>query len=152
MTQKHPNPRKRQDRLVVRELADEVLVYDLARDKAFCLSPAAAAVWKLCDGKSSPRELARALKLNDQVVWCALDQLGKDGLLDGNVKVPASLARLNRRQQLRTLGKVAAAAIPLVTAVTAPSAAEAATCTKSGKACVSSAKCCSGICFGGKCV
>ena len=152
MTQKQPNPRKRQDRLIVRELSNEVLVYDLARDKAFCLNQAAAAVWTLCDGESSPRELARTLKLNDQVVWCALDQLGKDGLLEGPVKIPASLARLNRRQQLRALGKVAAVAIPLVTAVTAPSAAEAATCLATGKACVSSAKCCSGICSGGHCV
>ena len=31
-------PLARKDKLVVRELADEVLVYDLTRNKAFCLN------------------------------------------------------------------------------------------------------------------
>src|SRR5260370_28047995 len=149
MKHKQLQPRKRQDKLIVRELPGEVLVYDEARDKAFCLNQGAAAVWKLCDGKSTPRELARSLKLDDRVVWCALDQLGKEGLLDERLEMPASLAGLSRRQQLKTLGKVAAVAIPLVTAVTAPSAAGAATCFKNGPACSPSAQCCFRICAGG---
>jgi hypothetical protein len=60
------------------------------------------------------------------VLWCALDRLGKDGLLDGGVEMPPGLAGLTRREQIKALGKVAAVAFPVVTAVTAPSAAEAA--------------------------
>jgi hypothetical protein len=51
-------PRARTDGLVVKELTDEVLVYDLKRDKAHCLNLAAAAVWKLCDGRSTAAEIA----------------------------------------------------------------------------------------------
>jgi hypothetical protein len=149
---KQQRPRKRQDQLIVRELSEEVLVYDLARDKALCLNQVAAAVWERCDGKFTPRELARALKLDERVLWCALDQLGKDGLLDARVEMPPSLAGLSRRQQIKTLGKVAAMAIPLVTAVTAPSAAEAATCKAHGQSCSTGAQCCSGICIGSKCI
>jgi hypothetical protein len=126
MKQPPPRPRKRQDNLIVRELPEELLVYDLARDKALCLNHLAASIWKRCDGKSTPQELARALKLDQRVLWCALDRLGKDGLLDGIVEMPPGLAGLTRREQIKALGKSAAIAIPLVTAVSAPSAAEAA--------------------------
>jgi len=151
MKRKQPQPLKRQDQLIVRELPGEVLIYDEARDKAFCLNEGASAVWRLCDGKATPRELAGALKVNDAVVWCALDQLGKQGLLDGRVEMPDGLARLTRRQQLKTLGTLAAVAIPLVTAVTAPSAAEAATCLPRAAPCSTGAQCCSGICTSGFC-
>lgn len=148
---KHQYPNRRQEKLVVRELADETLVYDLARHKALCLNVAAAAVWKRCDGKATPQQLARELGMDVQAVWCALDQLGKDGLLEGRPTLPSGLAGLNRRQQLKLLGKVAAVTIPLVTAVTAPTAAEAATCLPSGATCGISAQCCSGICSGSVC-
>ena len=38
-------PRARQDELVVEELQDETLVYDLKRHKARCLNRTAALVW-----------------------------------------------------------------------------------------------------------
>ena len=38
-------PRARQDELVVEELQDETLVYDLERHKARCLNRTAALVW-----------------------------------------------------------------------------------------------------------
>jgi hypothetical protein len=152
MKQQPPRPRKRQDKLIVRELPEELLVYDLTRDKALCLNQVAAAIWKRCDGKSTPRELARALQLEDRVLWCALDQLGRDGLLEASVEMPPALGGLTRRQHIRELAKAGAIAIPLVTAVTAPSAAEAATCKAHGQSCSSSVQCCSGICSGSKCV
>jgi hypothetical protein len=54
-------PKARTADLVINDLTDEVLVYDLKRDKAHCLNPTAAAVWKLCDGKSSAAEIAGRL-------------------------------------------------------------------------------------------
>jgi len=39
-------PRKRRDGLVVQELPEETLVYDLERHKAHCLEAASAAVWE----------------------------------------------------------------------------------------------------------
>ena len=53
-------PDKRTNGLVVTELQDEVLVYDLERHRAHCLNPTAAFVFRRCDGRTSVRELARA--------------------------------------------------------------------------------------------
>ncbi len=41
-------PRARQDELVVKELPDETLAYDLKRHKAHCLTRTAAQEWQHC--------------------------------------------------------------------------------------------------------
>ena len=43
----------RHDELVVQELPDEVLVYDLRKHKAHCLNQTAAFVWNHCNGQAS---------------------------------------------------------------------------------------------------
>ena len=50
-------PRARQDELVVEELPDETLVYDLKRHKARCLNRTAALVWQhiVMDDRAWPR-------------------------------------------------------------------------------------------------
>ena len=55
-------PRARTDNLVIRELDDETLVYDTARDEAHCLNRTAALVWKLCDGQTTAMQAARSLR------------------------------------------------------------------------------------------
>jgi len=54
-------PKARTADLIVKELPEEVLIYDLKRDRAHCLNLTAAAVWKYCDGQTSPAEIARRL-------------------------------------------------------------------------------------------
>jgi len=48
-------PAARQEGLLVRELNDETLVYDLFNigHKAHCLNSTAALIWKYCDGQTS---------------------------------------------------------------------------------------------------
>ncbi|HAF25007.1 MAG TPA: hypothetical protein DCK93_19230, partial [Blastocatellia bacterium] len=81
-------PLARQESLVIKELPDETLVYDLREDKAHCLNQTAARVWKSCDGQTTVSEIARALggKINsrsdEDIVWLALDQLQKFKLLE----------------------------------------------------------------------
>src|SRR5436309_304107 len=36
--------------LIIRDLTDEVVLYDRKTRRAHCLNPIASAVWKLCDG------------------------------------------------------------------------------------------------------
>ena len=154
---RNSKPLARRAGLVVREIPGEVLAYDLDRDKAFCLNRTAALVWKHCDGDASPADLSRILEreiggtIDDKVVWCALDQLGRHQLLERSIPTPASLSGMTRRQQLRALAKVAAVAAPLVTAVVAPRAAEAASCKRSGMPCSSGVQCCSGLCPSATC-
>ncbi|MFL6210406.1 MAG: PqqD family protein [Pyrinomonadaceae bacterium] len=145
-------PLARKDNLIIRELPDEVLVYDLERDKAHCLNQTAALIWRHCDGRTSVSELARKLAhssaapIDERVVWFALKQLNKDQLLAAEVLPPAQMSGLTRRQMMRVLGVTAAVAIPLVTTIIAPTPAQASYGLPPGACCSASADCQSGIC------
>jgi Coenzyme PQQ synthesis protein D (PqqD) len=147
-------PLARTQGIVEQALPDEVLVYDLERHRAHCLNQTAALVWKCCDGRTSVAEMAHTLKremnaqVPEDVVWLALQQLGKVHLLAEPIHKPGGHDRLSRREVMRRLGLGAALALPLVTSIVAPTAAEAASCLGSGSACTTSAQCCSGSCAG----
>lgn len=142
-------PRMRKQGLVVDDLPDEVLVYDLERDQAHCLNRTAALVWRCCDGKTGAPEIARRLKaeldapFDEELVWLALDQLEKQQLLDRSISIPAQFTRLSRRQMIRNLGLAAAVAVPVVTSIVAPTAVQAATCLQPGAPCSPTILCCS---------
>ena len=153
---KQSAPQARSNGIVVEELADEVLVYDLNRDRAHCLNQTAANVWKLCDGKSSPAEIATRLGTGlepaaaQEVVWTAIDQLSRAGLLETKVKRPASA--ISRRDVMKKIAVAAAIGVPVVTSVVAPTSTFAATCRPSRAGCTTSAQCCSGVCDAGSCL
>lgn len=142
-------PSMRKQGLIIDELPDEVLIYDLERDKAHCLNRTAALVWRCCDGQTTAPEIARRLKVeldapfNEELVWLALEQLEKQHLLDHSISIPSEFTRLSRRRMIRNLGLAAAIAVPLVTSIVAPTAVQAATCQTSGNPCVPSKLCCS---------
>jgi hypothetical protein len=129
-------PHVREDGLVIHELEDETLVYDLESHKAHCLNQTAALVWKHCNGETTVGDLAKQLKselaapVNDDLVWYALERLGKANLLRERVARPLGTAGASRRAALRKLGWAAAVSLPLVTSILAPTAASAATCVK----------------------
>lgn len=129
----HSLPLARRD-LIVKELQNEVLVYDEKLKKAFCLNESSAVIWKMCDGQTTLAEMteraAQALRvpIDEAFVSFALERLKKDGLLEPGSDVPATVAGLTRAQLMERIGRVgiaAAVAIPLVTAVVAPTAAKA---------------------------
>ncbi len=121
-------PLARQADLIVQTVATEVLVFDKQTDRAYVLSPAAAAVWRACNGKRSVREIADYLNqtspTNEQTVWYALSQL--EDLLQEPLLMPKTMVGISRRQFLKRAGLVAgAAAIPVVVKMVAPTAAHA---------------------------
>ena len=149
-------PRARKEGLVVRELTDEVLVYDLARDKAHCLNSTSALVWKHCDGQTNVKEIARLLEgvgrthLSEDVVWLALGQLQRIHLLEERVMRPAGAERTSRRQMMRNMS-LAALLLPAIISITAPTAWAQGSCVPAGQSCAS-AQCCPGsICYTGLC-
>ena len=123
-------PARRTEGLVLTELMGEVLVYDLERHRAHCLNPAAAVVFKHCDGTRSVEDLAALLErelgapAHPDCVWLALDRLGKARLLRQRVSRPKEAGRLSRRELVRRVG--VAALLPAVTSLVAPTSAEAA--------------------------
>jgi Coenzyme PQQ synthesis protein D (PqqD) len=154
-------PTARKDELVIRELADELLVYDLKRHKAHCLNLTAAAVWKQCDGKTSIKAITRSLAkelqapVDERLVHLALEQLSKFQLLDETETLPPlpspEPARTSRREMMRTLGAAAAVALPLIVSISAPTSVQAASCVET--TCTAGGPpCCVGTCQNGLCV
>ena len=148
-------PRARKSGLIVKEVDNEILIYDQERNKAHCLNQTAAKVWKYCDGETTVATACQALSLDldtrvdEKLVSYAVDQFASDNLLETEVGMPAfMMPGLNRRQMVRTLGLAAAVAIPLVTSMVAPTPAQAASCFLAGTPCTASAECCSGVCNG----
>ena len=148
---KHLSPTARKEGLVVEELPDEVLVYDVNRHNAHCLNQSAALVWKHCDGRNTIEDLTRILQresktpVDDEVARLALEQLGKAHLLQEPI---GGTKGVSRREAMRRLGLAAAVTLPLVTSIVAPTPAQAATCLPALAPCGSPAECCSGVCAG----
>jgi Coenzyme PQQ synthesis protein D (PqqD) len=146
-------PLARREGFVIQKLADEVLVYDLERHRAHCLNLTAAAIWELCDGRTSVSEMVSRLRagghatVDVEMVRYGLRQLAKFRLLED--RLPEGVG-LSRRQLLRRVGVAAAVGLPVVASILAPTAAEAVSCAPSGGACVT-IPCCTGVCIGGIC-
>src|SRR5262249_23596083 len=103
----HSLPKARKNDLVTRQIPGELLVYDLKRQKAFCLNDTAATIWKNCNGKRTVSDLAATLSNNqhlptdERVIWLALDQLEKSYLLETRITRPIGLPSISRRSLLR---------------------------------------------------
>ena len=151
-------PKARHHELVVQELEDEVLLYDLMHHQAHCLNRTAALIWEHCDGKQTVRGLARLLEqklgvvTDEEVVWLGLRQLNKFHLLEEQMAPSAGPARISRRELGRKLGVVAALSLPLILSVVAPTAAQAATgALPDGSHCEVDAECASNCCVANLC-
>lgn len=115
----------RHHELVVQELPDELMVYDLKRHKAHCLNKTAALVWHHCDGQTNVAQLTELLKqevgsaVDEDVVWYALEKLSKADLLEGKMNLPVKDG-LTRRRMMRRLGTMIV--LPAVVSLVAPTA------------------------------
>jgi len=124
-------PAARRSKLVVSELADEVLVYDTEAHRAHCLNRTAALVWKSCDGETPVSRIVERVggqlsaPVAEDVVWLALDQLAEFDLLLPTAPRPAASSQISRRKMLRRLGITAAVSLPLITSIVSPTAAQA---------------------------
>jgi hypothetical protein len=145
-------PDARTEGLLIQELPDEVLVYDLDRHKAHCLNETAAFVWQQCDGTATVTEISERLAekfdapADEDVVWSALLQLEKSRLLQSRVTQTLGARKVSRRELMRKAGIAAAVALPLITSVVAPNAAAAASCIPFKGICNQAANfCCAGL-------
>src|SRR5256885_6695216 len=88
-------PRARRDNLIIRELDDETLIYDMDRDEAHCLNHTAALVWEHCDGKTTATQAARSLQsklatgVDSDLVWLAVKQLQTFHLVEPMQRSPS---------------------------------------------------------------
>ena len=126
-------PVARKEGLVIQEMPDEVLVYDLDTNKAHCLNQTAAFVWKSCNGRNSVAEITKLVgddsgsAVPEDLVWLAIDQLSEKNLLAKSLK--ANFNGSTRREVIKKIGLAAVIGIPVVASLTAPtSVLAAATC------------------------
>ncbi len=132
-------PLSRKDEIVVQELNGEVLIYDLRTNKAFCLNETSSLVWEACDGNNSVSEISRSISrklnapANEDLVWLALDQLKKEKLIANSEEVIPDFNGMSRRDVVKKVGFASLVAIPVISSLVAPVAAQTAgsTCTGS---------------------
>lgn len=122
-------PKSRKKDLVVQEMGDELMVYDMITNKAICLNKTSAFVWQNCDGNRDISQLVKLIKkefgssVDEDFVWLALDQLKKENLIDTNI--PKSFNGMSRRDVIKRVGLGTMVALPIVTGLIAPTAAHA---------------------------
>ena len=122
-------PLARRSRLVIEELTDASIIYDAVGSHLHSLNPAAAFVWKRCDGRHTIAEIVESFEQKYQMtesveaVWVALDQFHSKGLLEKELVCPTGLIDSSRRTLLKQVSL--GALLPLVTSMLAPNPANA---------------------------
>ena len=125
-------PAARTDELVVEELPDETLVYDLKRHKAHCLNRTSSLVWQHCDGRTTTTQVAEMLEeklglpRDEQIVGLALDRLRRAKLLADGTYAPGDEMSYSRRELVRKLAVVGGLTmlLPVITSLRSPLAAQ----------------------------
>src|SRR6185295_6250011 len=117
----------RNDELVVQDLPEEVLIYDLKSNKAHCLNKTAAFIWRHCDGHTTAEEIAKMMEeewrtpVTEDAVWFAVNKLSKAELLQQRIVLPEAKAGMTRRSAMRRLG-LGALLVPVVMTIVSPTA------------------------------
>ncbi|HXK08208.1 MAG TPA: hypothetical protein VMT70_01055 [Vicinamibacteria bacterium] len=153
-------PGRAKQRLVVRRVGAETIVYDPATHAAHCLGPLAAAVWRMWDARASAAEMSRRLEaeLDEPVdvlaVEVAARRLARAGLVERREPTPGEGGGgqpPTRREALREILALTGLAVASLVVPT-PSAA-AATCKPNwqigdggASRCQSGSECCSKCC------
>src|SRR5271170_3152520 len=96
----NPMPKAKTERLIVKVIDDETLVYDMSRHTASCLTELAAKVWRQCDGETSVAGIAVALGEDERSVWLALHQLAKSQLLTEAIAFPPDMTTAKSRREI----------------------------------------------------
>ena len=156
------HPKARTEKLIIKELPDETLVYDLESNQAHCLNKSASWVWRHCDGKTTVDDLSKAMAYetggaaDDNLIWFALQQLERFNLLTVTPTLPPDLVVLNRRRWVQQVG-FAAIALPLIISISAPDANAQGSCPAppakqpNGCPCNGNGNCLSGNCVANVC-
>lgn len=117
-------PPTRTESIVEQISGKEVLLYDLTTNKAYCLNETSSIIYKACNGATTFDELKSKHQFTDDLIYLALEQLQKDNLIDG--EPITHFAGMNRREVIRKVGLASMIALPVISSLVAPSAANAA--------------------------
>jgi hypothetical protein len=122
----NPMPKAKTAHLIVREIDDETLVYDMGRHAATRLNEFAAKVWRRCDGTTSVAAIADALGEDERAVWLALHQLTKAELLTEAIAFPPEMSAAKSRREIA--GRLGLGAAAFVASIVVSTTAAHASC------------------------
>ena len=111
-------PLAKKSDIIIQELTDELLIYNLSTDRAFCLNETSAFIWNKSNGKNTVSEIKSLMEkefnspVNEDLIWLALDQLGEDDLLE--VKPENKFTGISRREVVRRIGLSSLIALPVI--------------------------------------
>lgn len=135
-------PRVKTTGLVLKELVDETLIYDVETNTAICLNMAATVIMSACDGRSTVDDAKLSLvekggpSIDDELVWNTVEEFRRRNLLADVHTAPFSEKQVSRRTLLRQAAALGIA-VPIVMALAAPPALHAASaCLTAGQTCV----------------
>jgi hypothetical protein len=111
---------KIRENLLVQDLSNEILIYDLTTNKSYCLNETAKTVFNHCDGVKTFADI----NLPEDIIYLSLDQLKKHNLLEDDYA--STFAGISRRDAIKKVGMGTMIALPFVVGITAPKAAQAA--------------------------
>jgi hypothetical protein len=123
-------PFLRTENLVVKELPDELLIYDLEKNKAFCLNETARLIMDECDGQTSVDEAIEKInhktksKMSEEMIWMVVEQLQNANFIEKDYQIPLQTTRVTRRKILQSAAALGIA-LPMITSLVAPTALHA---------------------------
>jgi hypothetical protein len=152
-------PLSRRENLIVQEMGDELLVYDLEHHKAHSLNATASLVWRNCDGETSFEQLVGLMSDQapeseaDNLVRVGLHALERARLVTYRSGHEPARSGCTRRELAARLAKVGTLSlvVPVVVSISAPTPAQAASCRPYWYTCTAGYQCCSRNCTGGRC-
>lgn len=124
-------PIARTKSFLVQQVGAELILLDQSTNRAHRLNPAAALIWRNCNGQNSVTMLSKLVEQElhmkdsgEQLTLAALKELEKLELIE-----PATAIRQRKKITRRELGvrlAMATAALPLIVSITVPTPAQAA--------------------------
>ena len=136
--------------IVIQEVDNELLVYDLKNNKAHHLNKTSSLVWQNCDGKNTFDEVAEVLekelgsKVEADFIWLALEELEKHDLLE-NSTANENFDGLTRRDVLFRYA-LPSIILPAIVSLSSPKAVQAQSCIALLDACdPNNDNCCMGL-------
>lgn len=117
-------PEARTTDIIEQEAGAELLIYDTRIDKAYHLNETSKIIYTACAERMTLDELKRRHRFSDDLIHFALDEMRASGLIEGEIS--DRFSELSRRDVIKRVGIGTLAALPVIAALTAPTAANAA--------------------------
>ena len=143
-------PIARTKNLVIQNVNDELLVYDMEADRAHHLNESLSIVWRACNAEMSVGELCKrlsnhlGLQIEEDFVHLAVSELNSIELLE-DPSESKPISKVSRREVLFKYA-LPSVALPVVASLVAPSAVNAQSCVPNFQPCTVPADCCSNNC------